>query len=63
MWKYLRGLSKENEAKADELIANRQKAADLRDEIQILGSPENDLVNISSFRDSRDSSQIESEKI
>ena len=57
------GLSKEErEAKADELVINRQKVADLKEEIDLLGTPENDLVSISSFRDSRDSSQIESEE-
>jgi DNA sulfur modification protein DndD len=57
------GLSKEErESKADELITNRLKAAVLKEEIELLGNPENDLVSLSSFRDSRDSSQIEAEE-
>jgi len=54
------GLSKkEREAKADDLITNRQIAVDLKAEIELFGTPEHDLVSLSSFRDSRDSSQIE----
>jgi DNA sulfur modification protein DndD len=50
---------KERTEKADELVLNRKLAVELRDEIELLGNPEDDLVSLSAFRDSRDSSEID----